>query len=247
MAVLFLKDLIVEPRRRVATQYLRVLGASNFGQREGTMKLVGNYMSPFVRRVAVSLNALELPFELQVLVVSKEPEQVRVYNPVVRIPALLLDDGDVLVDSNAILDEIDQMVGPDRALTPASGRKRREVMKITAIALGSMEKAMWAVYERRFRPEEKVHQPWIDRNDRQVLGGLRFLDELASKTSRDGWLAGGTRLSQADITGAVAYTFAHAVRPHLNLAEEIPNLANFAARCEAMPIFRNASLPASAS
>jgi glutathione S-transferase len=207
------------------------------------MKLIGNYMSPFVRRVAISLNALELPFELQVLFVSKEPEQVQLYNPVVRIPALLLDDGDVLIDSNAILDEIDQMVGPERALTPASGSKRREVMKISAVALASMEKTMWAIYERRFRPEEKVHQPWIDHNDRQVLGGLRFLDELASKTGRDGWLAGGTQLSQADITGAVAYTFANAGRPHLNLAQEVPGLASFAARCEEMRIFRNATPP----
>jgi glutathione S-transferase len=207
------------------------------------MKLIGNYMSPFVRRVAVSLNALELPFELQVLIVSKEPERVRVYNPVVRIPALVLDDGDVLVDSQAILDETDQMVGPERALTPASGSRRREVMKIAAIALASMEKAMWAIYERRFRPEEKVHQPWIDRCDGQVLGGLRFLDELASKTGRNGWLAGGTRLSQADITSVVAYTFTNAVRPQLNLAQEVPHLASFAARCEEMPIFRNAPLP----
>src|SRR5215210_6315433 len=152
------------------------------------MKLFGNYTSPFVRRVAVSLNALELPFELRVLFVSKEPEEARVYNPVVRIPAMVLDDGDVLVDSSAILDEIDQMVGPDRALTPAAGRNRREVVKITAIALASLEKTLSAIYERRFRPEEKVHQPWIDRCDGQVLGGLRFLDELVSKTGRDGWL-----------------------------------------------------------
>jgi glutathione S-transferase len=81
------------------------------------MKLIGNYLSPFTRRVAVSLNALQLPFELRALYVFKEPEQVRVHNPVVRIPTLILDNGDVLVESYAILDEIDQMVGRERALT----------------------------------------------------------------------------------------------------------------------------------
>ena len=211
------------------------------------MKLIGNYLSPFTRRVAVSLNALELPFELQTLFVFKEPEQVRVHNPVVRIPTLLLDDGDVLVESYAILDEINQMVGPERALTPVAGRERREVMKITAVALASMEKAQWAFYERRVRPQEKVHQPWIDHNDGQVMGGLRFLDELASKTRREDWLAGDSRQSQADITAVVAYTFANAVRPHLNLAQEVPHLARFAARCEEMPIFRKAPLPESIS
>jgi glutathione S-transferase len=210
---------------------------------EDKMKLIGNYMSPFVRRVAVSLNALDLPFELEVLIVSTQPEQVRAYNPVVRIPALILNDGEVLVDSGAILDEIDQMVGPGRALIPASGSQRRQVLKITAIAVATMEKAMWAVYERRFRPEEKVYEPWIERCDRQVLGGLRALDEMVSKTGRDGWLAGTTRLSQADITSTVAYTFADALRPQLKLAQEVPNLASFAARREEMPIFRKAPLP----
>jgi len=205
------------------------------------MKLIGNYLSPFTRRVAVSLNALQLPFELQALYVFKEPEQVRVHNPVVRIPTLVLDSGDVLVESYAILDEIDQMVGPERALTPVSGKERREVMKVTAVGLASMEKAQWAFYERRVRPAEKVHQPWIDHNDRQVMGGLQFLEVLAAKAG-EGCLA-ASRLSQADITAVVAYTFTNAVRPQLNLAQEVPTLAKFAARWEETAFFQSAPLP----
>jgi glutathione S-transferase len=210
------------------------------------MKLIGNYLSPYTRRVAISLNGLGLPFEFEHLFVFKEPDRVRAHNPVVRIPTLMLDDGEVLVESYAILDAIDQMVGPDRALTPAAGEARRRVMKVTAIALASTEKAQWAFYERRFRPEEKVYQPWIDHNDRQAVGGLRFLDGLASRAGDGGWLAGTGRMSQADITGAVAYTFA-AVRPHLGLRDEIPHLARFAALCEALPIFASAPLPEAVS
>lgn len=206
------------------------------------MQLIGNYLSPYVRRVAVSLYAVGLPFELQPVFVSKNPEAVRPYNPVVRIPALVLDDGDVLVESYAILDEIDQMVGPERALTPPSGKPRRRVMQVTAIALASMEKAQWAYYERRYHPEDKVHQPWIDHNDAQVLGGLGHLDRLAAEA--EGWLAGTDRLSQADVTAAVAYTFASTIRPNLALAEKVPNLARFAARCEALEPFRKAPVPA---
>ena len=91
------------------------------------MKLIGNYLSPYTRRVAISLNAVGLPFELEHLFVFKEPDRVRAHNPVVRIPTLVMDDGEVLVESYAILDAIDQMVGPDRALAPAVGEERCRV------------------------------------------------------------------------------------------------------------------------
>jgi glutathione S-transferase len=69
------------------------------------VRLIGNFLSPYVRRVAVSLNILELPFELEELFVFKEPDVVRRHNPLVRIPVLVLDDGDTLAESGAILDE----------------------------------------------------------------------------------------------------------------------------------------------
>jgi len=191
----------------------------------------------------VSLHVLDIPFELQAVSTVRKPDKVRAHNPLVRIPVLVLDDGEALVESYAILDAIDQMTGPERALTPPSGEARRRVMKLTAIALAATEKAQWAFYERRFRPEEKVHQPWIDHNDRQVVAGLQHLDALAERAGASGWLAGTARISQADITASVGYTFASAVRPRLALAGQVPHLARFAARCEALPAFTRAPLP----
>lgn len=207
------------------------------------MKLIGNYFSPYVRRVAVSLNAVGLPFDLEEVSVANEPERVRVHNPVVRIPTLLLEDGEPLVESYAILDEIDQRVGPSKALIPASGASRRRVMQITAIALASMDKAQWAFYERRFRPEEKVHQPWIDHNDNQVIGGLRYLDAIAARIPAGGWLAGTPTLTQADITATVVCGSINFIRPHLNLVTEVPSLFQFASRCEGLPAFMGAPVP----
>ncbi len=207
------------------------------------MQLIGNYLSPYVRRVAVSLHALDLPFQFDEVMVFKEPERVRAHNPITRIPTLLLDDGEALVESYAILDAIDEMVEPARRLTPPSGRDRRHVMKITAMGQAAMDKARWSFYETRFHPEEKVHQPWIDHNDEQALSGLAFLDELAGEAGDDGWLAGGDGMSQADITAAVAFTFAQKVRPVLEVEKKAPRLARFAARCEAMDIFKAAPLP----
>ena len=209
------------------------------------MKLLGHYLSPFTRRVAVSLNVLEIPFELEELSVIQQPERVRPHNPVLRIPTVVLDDGEALIESDAILDEIDQMVGPTRALVPSTGPRRRRVMQITAMALASMDKAQMGYYERRFRPEDKVHQPWIDHNNGQCLGGLRHLDAIAAGVTPSGWLAGTPAMTQADITTAVIVSFVREGRPELRIEDIVPDLCGFAARCEQLPAFRNAAMPPS--
>ena len=128
---------------------------------------------------------------------------------------------------------------------PDTGKERRRVMKVTAVGTGSCDKAVWAFYEGRFHPPEKVHQPWIDQNEKQVLGGLAYLDTLAEPVVNDGWIAGTQKISQADITSTVAYSFVNAVRPNLGAADKVPRLAKFAERCEAMSIFQSAPVPKS--
>ncbi len=207
------------------------------------MKLIGIFLSPYVRRVAISLNLLNLPFEEHQVFVFGEPDIVRRYNPLVRIPALVLDDGTDLVESGAILDEIDHMVDPERRLTPSEGLMRRRVLQTAAMALGCADKAQWAFYEDRVRPAEKVHTPWIEHNDRQVLGGFEHLNLAAAKIDDGGWIAGTSHISQADVTTSAAFTFASLARPHLELSKRFPQLSNFVGRCEAMPAFLKAPLP----
>ena len=91
------------------------------------MRLVGGYGSPYVRRVAISLNALGLPFESNAVSVFENPDAVQQHNPLVRVPALVLDNGEELVESYAILDALDELAGPEKRLTPASGKERRHV------------------------------------------------------------------------------------------------------------------------
>ena len=168
-----------------------------------------------------------------------EPEKVKPHNPVTRVPTLVLDDGSVLVESYAILDELDQMVGPDRALIPLSGPDRRKVMQLTALANACAEKAQWAFYEPRFRPAEMVNQDWVAHNERQVEDGFRHFEGFVG----DDWVAGTGRLTQADITLAVAFSFADKVRPHLELAAKFPAVAAFTRRMEDRPSFTSAPLP----
>jgi glutathione S-transferase len=206
------------------------------------MRLIGFYLSPFVRRVAVSLSVLNLPFELEEVLVFGEPELVRNYNPLVRIPILVLEDGTKLFESGAILDEIDRMVTPERRLVPDDGPLRRQVVQTTAIALACAEKAQWAMYEGRVRPAEKIHAPWVAHNDNQVLGGFEHLNRTAEKLDDDNWMAGTAHTSQADLTTGVAFSFAKVARPDLRLAGRFPGLERLADRCEALPAFVNAPM-----
>ena len=207
------------------------------------MKLIGIFLSPFVRRVAVSLNILQLPFEHEGVFVFGEPNIVRRHNPLVRIPVLVAEDGANLIESGAILDEIDHMVSPERRLTPSDGSLRRRVLQTAAMAIGCADKAQWAFYEDRVRPAEKVHIPWIEHNDRQVLGGFEHLNRVTAKLEDGGWIAGTSHISQADVTTTAAFTFANLARPNLKLAERFPQLSRFAERCESLPAFLKAPLP----
>lgn len=197
------------------------------------MIVVGRYRSPFTRRVAVSLRLLGLQYEHRPYTAWSQLDEVRRVNPVGRVPALILDSGETLFDSSAILDYIDQRVGPHRALVPASEPGRRRVLRITACALGVLEKVVAALYERTMHPPEKIHAPWIEHNEDQARSGLRWLAALELSP----WLAGAD-LTQADITTVVTYDFTRIVNPSLLPVGAYPTLDALAARCNALDAFR---------
>src|ERR1700744_2943766 len=118
------------------------------------MSLIGMFDSPFVRRVAVSMNLLKVAFEHRNWSVGKDFELIRQFNPLGRVPALVQTDGDTLIESAAILDFLDEAAGPSRALLPRSGGQRREALRIIAIAVGGAEKGLTQVYDPAFRPPE---------------------------------------------------------------------------------------------
>jgi glutathione S-transferase len=197
--------------------------------------LIGMFDSPFVRRVAVSMRLLSLAFEHRNWSVGKDFDLIRDYNPLVRVPTLVLDDGEVLIDSAAILDHLDEQVGAERALLPRAGAERRAALRVMAVASGAAEKGVQQIYETVFRPEERRHAPWVDRCCTQMHGALIELERVAQ--ARDGrWLA-GDRMTQADITTACVFTFLSDAL-NANAAAGYPGLAALAHRCEALPAFR---------
>ena len=193
--------------------------------------------SPFVRRVAVSMNLLGMVFEHRNWSVGKDFELIRQFNPLGRVPTLVRPDGEALIESAAILDFLDECAGPGRALIPATGKDRRDVLRILAVATGGADKGVTQIYETAFRPPEKRYRPWMERCHTQMHAALAELNRLCQARTGD-WLI-GNRMTQADVTATCVYTFlADALA--INRAEvAYPALAALAERCEALPEFRS--------
>ena len=158
---------------------------------------------------------------------------VRAVNPVGRVPALVLDSGEALFDSNAILDYLDQLAGPQRALVPAREPARHQVLRVTACALGVLEKVVAALYAQTMYPPEKHHAPWIEHNESQARSGLRWLDALEPAA-----LAGGA-LTQAEITTVAMLDFTRIVNPPLTADGAYPRLDMLAAHCSKLSAFED--------
>jgi glutathione S-transferase len=196
------------------------------------MILVGQYDSPYTRRVAIALHLLEIPFERNTMSGFADAEAMRRINPLGRIPSLILDDGEVVIDSAAILDCIDQQVGAERALLPASGRERRQALRVVALASGVVDKAGAIVYEQTLRPAEKVHAPWLERCRIQVDSGLAAL-EAATGAS---WYV-ADRPMQPDITVACMLDYLRHRLPEALAGAAYPRLAAFAEHFARLPAF----------
>lgn len=197
------------------------------------MILIGRYSSPFVRRVGVSLHLLDIPYDLNPISTITDRAAVQVYNPLGRVPALLLDGEEVLIDSSPILDYLDELVGPERALVPPIGADRRHVLKLIAIALGVMEKSLSCYVERKLRPSDKLFQDWLDRCSNQALAGLTALEAI---TPEDGWLHDG-KITQADITTVCALDFLKLTWADLLANGQFPRLTALAERANMLPPF----------
>jgi glutathione S-transferase len=196
-----------------------------------TLCLIGHYDSPFVRRVGVSLHVLGIPFERKLLSVFSNAEEMRAFNPLVRVPTLVLDNGEGLVDSAAILDYLDETVGPERALLPPRGKARREALQKMALATGIGDKAIAITYERR-KPAPKVDESWIVRCRSQQEGALAELDRRFEAKSDDG------RLMQPAITVSAVVGYLRLRQPETLPAGGYPALEALSARCEAHPAFQ---------
>jgi glutathione S-transferase len=196
------------------------------------MILVGQYDSPYVRRVGVSLRVLGFDYTHDTRSVFGDFDDMRKTNPVGRIPSLILADGTTLIDSGAMLDWLDEKVGPARALVPASGPPRQRCLHLVALATGAIDKAGASGYERIIRPSAYRWPEWIVRCRTQAAGALAALAEIEWPERDSG---GDAPLDQAQITTACMLRYVEMTDPEL--LQPHAGLRALSARLETLPAF----------
>ena len=197
------------------------------------MLLIGQYDSPFVRRVGIALTLYGMAFRHEGPSVFRNADEIARHNPLRRVPTLVLDDGLALTDSMAILDVLDDMAGRDRALFPPTGRPRWEAQRVAALACGLAEKAVSLFYEQALH--EVTSDLWEQRCRAQIGDTLGRLE--ADWATRPGPFWGGEAIGHADIALACVWRFTQEAHPGLIANGRHPRLAELAARCEALPAF----------
>ena len=199
--------------------------------------LIGQYDSPFVRRVGIALRLYGIAFDHRPLSVFGDGEAVRALNPLMRVPVLVLEDGTALVDSHMMLDHLDGRVADP--LFPRTEPARRAALRVAALACGLAEKAVSLFYEGRLH--EVTSPVWEARLGAQIGSVLRAL-EVARADRRGPWWF-GDRIGHGDIALACALRFAVEAHPGLIDMADYPALAAHAARAEALAVFAEISQP----
>ena len=198
------------------------------------MVLIGMLDSPYVRRVAVSMKLMGVPFEHRAMSVFRDFGAFQAINPVVKAPSLICDDGSVLMDSTLILDYVEATVSSERRLMPLDVGQRREALRLTGLALAACDKCVQIVYEKEQRPKEKLYEPWLNRLVGQANAAFGELELGASKARA--WLQ-GARLNAADVAVACAWRFGQFYDSAEVPASRYPALVAYSKRAEALPEF----------
>lgn len=203
------------------------------------MILVGMLDSPYVRRVAVSMKLMGLPFEHQPVSVFRHYDRFKSINPVVKAPSFVCDDATVLMDSTLILDYIESIAPTSKRLMPAEVEARKQALRLIGLAMAACEKCVQIVYEKEQRPADKRHMPWMERVTAQANAAFGELERAVA--GADPWLQ-GDGLSAADVAVACAWRFGQYYDSVEVPAASYPTLVAYSQRAEALPEFASTPL-----
>jgi glutathione S-transferase len=203
------------------------------------MILIGQYDSPFVRRVAVTLHHYHMPFTRNPLSVFGDKKEVQAINPLLRVPILILENGEQIIDSNAIIDHLDHVAGHARAITPAHGPERRKVLQACALSTGCSDKVVALYFERHFHTAKSVSAELDARLSSQIKSTLERLEHDCGSP----WFI-DNKMSQADVTIGCMLSHLKLRLPEFFPADAYPKLHALSRHCEMKPEFDAARIGA---
>ena len=201
------------------------------------MILIGQYDSPFVRRVGIALTLYGITFEHRPWSSFGDADRLREYNPLTRVPTLVLDgeseqnQGFVLIDSHMILDYLDSLV--DQPMFPRAEPERHKVLKVAALACGLADKAVSLFYERAMH--ETVSPDFEARCIEQISAALVALEDDLARRAGPYWF---DALSHADIAATCAMGFVIEAHPDLINSADYPALHRLSSELEATEAFQ---------
>lgn len=199
------------------------------------MKLIGMLDSPYVRRVAVCLDLLGVPFEHEAVSVFSTFTRFQQINPVVKAPTLICDDGGILMESALILQYVESTLGRPSPLWHADPARRLLQFRAVSHASAACDKAVQLVYEMQLRPPESRHEPWMQRVRGQFGAAFNVLEKLTPSVQ------GGVDsdiLDHATLWSAVVWQCVQSLLPGEVSPTLHPKLDRLSAQLEALPLFR---------
>ena len=138
--------------------------------------------SPFVRKVRIAAGVLNLDREITMREadLNDPADPLRAQNPLGKIPALVLENGETLYDSRVILEYLDHLAGGGRIL-PREARARFDALRLQALCDGAMDASVLIVYESRYRPAELHVQSWLDRQAGKIARAMAVMESAPPK------------------------------------------------------------------
>ncbi|HEY3598368.1 MAG TPA: glutathione S-transferase N-terminal domain-containing protein [Paraburkholderia sp.] len=183
------------------------------------MKLIGSMSSPFVRKTRIVLAEKKIDYKLVLENVWSPDTAIHTFNPLGKVPCLVMEDGEAVFDSRVICEYVDTL-SPVGKLIPQPGRERIEVRCWEALADGMSDAAVLMRLEVTQRDPEHRSDKWLARQRRKVDDGLVAMSQgLGSKM----WCT-GNHYTLADIAVGCALSYLDFRSPDLNWREQHPNL-----------------------
>jgi glutathione S-transferase len=199
------------------------------------LKLIGTNTSPYVRKVRVVMAEKKLEFNYVLEDVSAPDSKITQYNPLGKVPCLVLEGGEAIFDSRVIVEYLDNL-SPVGKLIPPSGRERAEVKTWEALADGLLDAALLVRMEMTWpgRSAEQRSQAWIDKQMGKIHSALNALSHGLS----DKPFCAGIHLSLADIAVGAALGYLDFRFANLNWRDAHPNLAKLQEKLLQRPSFQ---------